>query len=272
MNPLTKLSKLKFSNHFERPFFYSVPKQYGFGAVVEKTNFNYVKEILGFSIRDICDIQNLHEVCLFIATKNDRIFSKMIKFPSVRNLFLIEEILKNEIYPYIDESVYLEETDIYHNIRLKLERWLMAIIIENYTLNEKDISSGININFFVVSFKKNFLLNEICWDSIILKFINEHIYTIVDYIKGINKNKRQEIYIEHMAEDFLLFFLGRKFCHLDIELLPKRIIIHYFRIEKIYNVLMEIIKNKNLVMTIMNITSFHMPDNDVGWDSDESNY
>lgn len=189
---LKKLSKLKISTNVGRPVFNKeISERSGYGLVAEKTNFKYIKEILGFSIKEICDIQNLHKVCLFIATKHDRIFECMINYPSDRNIFLIKEILMNEIYPYIDESVYLEKYNIKKNIKYKLEKWIANIIICNYTLNEKDISSCININIFINSFKKYFLLHEICWNSIILKFINENINNIFKYINWIHKNKNK---------------------------------------------------------------------------------
>ena len=66
-------------------------------------------------------------------------FERIINYPSERNIGLLREILISELYPFIDENVYMETCTIKYNIVYKLKKWIAEIVNYNYTLNENCI-------------------------------------------------------------------------------------------------------------------------------------
>ena len=54
-------------------------------------------------------------------------FERIINYPSERNIGLLREILISELYPFIDENVYMETCTIKYNIVYKLKNGLRRL-------------------------------------------------------------------------------------------------------------------------------------------------
>ena len=198
-------------------------------------------------------------------------FERIINYPSERNIGLLREILISELYPFIDENVYMETCTIKYNIVYKLKKWIAEIVNYNYTLNENCIDGCITIDIFIKLFKKYFLLNEDCWNPIISKFINENINNIFEHVSLIHENNYHVIsennyndkYLNKITENFLLLFLYNSYEPTDVDDFSRKIILDYIVVHNVYNKLMKHISNKHLVISIINmIGEFFMPNED----------
>jgi hypothetical protein len=223
-------------------------------------NITYIEEIFALSIKNTFNNQNLYIINLFIAKKYEKIFEQIINYPSERNIELIREILISELYPFIDENVYMETYTIKDNIIYKLKKWITEIVIYTYTINENCIDGYITIDIFIKLFKKYFLLNEDCWNPIISKFINENINNIFEHVSLIRENDYNDKYLHKITEKFLLLFFYEYYSPTDEDDFSIKLIIYYIVVHNVYNKLITHISNKHLVISIINMTDeFFIP-------------